>query len=336
MEIGKFPSELLERLLNSAGSGDPRVLLGPRVGEDAAALDFGDRVLVAKSDPVTFATDRAGWYAVQVCANDVACTGATPLWFLATLLAPEWFTPEDAARMFEDVVSGCRELGVTLIGGHSEVTQGIQRPIVMGTMLGEVDREHLVTTGGAQEGDSIIVTKGLAIEGTALLARDDTDGLRRAGIEVSVIDKCKTLLDSPGISVIPEARIASTQHQVHSMHDVTEGGLITALHEVASASGLGLAIEEDSVPILPETAAVCNALALHPLGLLASGAMIATLPAPGVPKLLRSLEGEGIVAWEIGQVLPAEEGRILFTRHGEEVPLPVFQRDELARYFAQG
>lgn len=333
MDVGKFPPELLERLLTSVGSSDPRVLLGPRVGEDAAALDFGDRLLVAKSDPVTFATERAGWYAVQVCANDVACTGATPLWFLATLLAPEWFTPDDAARMFDDVVTGCRELGVTLIGGHSEVTQGIQRPIVMGTMLGEVERERLITTGGAREGDSIVVTKGLAIEGTALLARDNSDELRQAGVEESVIARSAALLDSPGISVIPEARIASTQVPVHSMHDVTEGGLITALHEVAAASELGLAIEEDSVPLLPETAEVCNALGLHALGLLASGALVITLPAPLVPKLLHTLERTGVDAWEIGQMLPIEEGRILFTRQGEEAPLPVFERDELARYF---
>ncbi len=335
MDIGKFPPELLERLLASAGSDDPRVLLGPRVGEDAAALDFGDRLLVAKSDPVTFAAERAGWYAVQVCANDVACTGATPLWFLATLLAPEWFTPDDAARMFDDVVAGCRELGVTLIGGHSEVTQGIQRPIVMGTMLGEVERNQLITTGGAQEGDSIVVTKGLAVEGTALLARDHGDALKQAGVYESVVERSAALLDLPGISVLPEARIAIAQAPVHSLHDATEGGLITALHEVAAASGLGLAIEEDSVPVLPETAEVCNALGLHPLGLLASGTLVITLPAPDVPKLLHALERAGINAWEIGQMLPAEEGLVLFTRQGEEVPLPVFHRDELARYFAE-
>ena len=336
MEVGKFPPELLTRLLESTGAENPRILLGPRLGEDAAALDMGEKALVVTSDPVTFATNRAGWYAVQVCANDVACTGAEPLWFLATLLAPEWFTPDDAARMFEDVASACRELGIALIGGHSEVTQGIQRPIVMGTMLGEVERERLVPTGGAREGDSIVLTKGLAIEGTALLARDDSDGLRRAGLSESVIERSAALLDSPGISVVPEARIASTQHSVHSMHDITEGGLITALHEIAAASGLGIAVEEDSVPILPETFDVCNALGLHPMGLLASGALVVTLPAPSTPGLLHSLERAGINAWEIGQMLPAEEGRILFTRQGDEVPLPVFQRDELARYFAQG
>ncbi len=334
MDIGKFPPELLERLLASAESEDPRVVLGPRVGEDATALDFGDRLLVAKSDPVTFATDRAGWYTVQVCANDVACTGATPRWFLATLLAPEWFTPEDATRLFADVVESCRALNVTLIGGHSEITQGIQRPIVMGTMLGEVERDQLIATGGAQEGDSIVITKGLAIEGTALLARDCAGELRQAGVEESVIDKSARMLDTLGISVLSDAQI-STQTPVHSLHDITEGGLVTALHEVASASGLGVAVEEGSVPVLPETAEVCTALGLHPLGLLASGAMLVTLHSQYTPGLLRALERSGINAWEIGQMLPAEEGRVLFTRSGEEVPLPVFQRDELARYFSE-
>lgn len=335
MEIGKFPAELLGRLLGSIGIDDPRVVLGPRVGEDAAALDFGDRLLVAKTDPVTFATDRAGWYAVQVCANDVACTGATPRWFMATILAPEWFSVADASQLFGDLLSACNNLNVTLIGGHSEVTQGIQRPIVMGTMLGEVDRDHLITTGGAQEGDSIVVTKGLAIEGTAILARDCAEYLTSAGVPSSVIESSATLLHSPGISVLTEARIASTQGAVHAMHDVTEGGLVTALHEISQASGLGLAVEEGSVPVLLETEITCNALELDPLGLLGSGALLIALPAPNAPGLLRELERAGVDAWEIGQMLPAEEGQILFSRSGDEVTLPAFQRDELARFFAQ-
>ncbi len=335
MEIGKFPPELLERLLGSVGLDDPRVVLGPKVGEDAAALDFGDRLLVAKTDPVTFATDRAGWYTVQVCANDVACTGATPQWFLATILAPEWFTEDDASRLFDDVLGACGELGVSLIGGHSEVTHGIQRPIVMGTMLGEVERESLVTTGGAQEGDSIVVTKGLAIEGTAILARDCAENLRMSGVPASVIERSATLLHSPGISVVTDARIAATQNVVHAMHDVTEGGLVTALHEIAQASGLGIALEEGSVPLLPETEETCNALGLDPLGLLGSGALLIVLPAPNAPNLLHGLERAGIDAWEIGQMLPQEEGRILFSRSGDEVTLPVFARDELARFFAR-
>ena len=334
MEIGKFPHDLLQRLLAGVESNDPTVVIGPGIGEDAAVLEVGGRLLVAKSDPVTFATDRIGWYAVQVNANDVACTGGTPKWFLATLLVPERLSSEQAEELFNQVLEACRSLDVTLIGGHSEVTYGIDRPLIMGTMLGEVERDRLITTGGAQESDSIVVTKGIAIEGTALLARERLQDLLKAGVPQEVVERSAALLDKPGISVIRDARIACDTVQVHSLHDVTEGGLFTGLREVAAASGLGLAIEEDSVPLLPETAQVCEALGLDPMGLLASGALLITLPPQEVPGLLSALEADEVDAWEIGRMLAADEGLVLFNRQGEEVELPVFSRDELARYFS--
>jgi hydrogenase expression/formation protein HypE len=333
VELGKFPPELLERLLAKAVTQDPRVLLGPRVGEDAAVIDMGETVLLAKSDPVTFATDRIGWYAVQVNANDVACAGGTPRWFLATLLVPQGFSQEDATGIFDQVLEACRALDVTLVGGHSEVTHGIDRPIVVGSMLGEASRDGLVRTGGAQEGDSIVLTKGIAIEGTALLARDCPEALRRAGVGQPAIDRASTFLSNPGISVVKDCRIAIASSRVHSLHDPTEGGLITGLREVARASGLGLAIEEGSLPVLPECQTICQALGLDPLGLLASGALLITLPAGDVPGLLTALEGEGIVGWEIGQMLAPEEGLIIIGHQGETA-LPEFTRDELARYFS--
>jgi hydrogenase expression/formation protein HypE len=333
VELGKFPPELLERLLAKAVTQDPRVLLGPRVGEDAAVIDMGETVLVAKSDPVTFATDRIGWYAVQVNANDVACAGGTPRWFLATLLVPQGFSQEDAAEIFDQVLEACRALDVALVGGHSEVTHGIDRPIVVGSMLGEAPRDGLVRTGGAQEGDSIVLTKGIAIEGTALLARDCPEALRRAGVGQPAIDRASTFLSTPGISVVKDCRIAIASSRVHSLHDPTEGGLITGLREVARASRLGLAIEEGSLPVLPECQTICQALGLDPLGLLASGALLITLPAGDVPGLLTALEGEGIVCWEIGQMLAPEEGLIIIGHQGETA-LPEFTRDELARYFS--
>jgi hydrogenase maturation factor len=198
-------------------------------------------------------------------------------------------------------------------------------------MLGEVDRDRLVTTAGAREGDSIVLTKGIAIEGTALLARDCSNSLREAGVPPDLIEKCTTLLNSPGISVLQDARLACDVAEVHSMHDPTEGGLATALREVARASGLGLAVEEGSIPVLPECQAVCRALGLHPLGLLASGALLITLAADQVPRLVLALERQGISGWEIGQMLAPEEGLVLFAQEGE-VPLPEFSRDELARY----
>lgn len=335
MDIGKFPPSLLDKLLQKTGVTDPRVLLGPGVGEDAAVLDLGgETLLLAKSDPITFATDRIGWYAVQVNANDIACTGGIPRWFLATLLVPERFTEDQAEELFTQVLDACNAIGVALVGGHSEVTYGIDRPIVSGTMLGEVARDRLIRTGGAQEGDSIVVTKGIAIEGTALLALERADDLRKAGVSDDTIALSVDLLHSTGISVIKDAQIACTTAQVHSMHDVTEGGLITGLREVASASGLGLAIEEGSVPVIPATLEVCQALDLDPLGLLASGALIITLPPTDVPSLLKELEKKGIDAMEIGVMMAPEEGLVYISREGE-VELPQFSRDELARYFSR-
>ena len=333
MQIGKFPADLLERILSKNVISDPRVVVGPRVGEDAAVLDMGDRLLVAKSDPVTFATDRIGWYAVQINANDVACTGGTPKWFLATLLVPETFSEADAEEVFDQVLEACQALGIALIGGHSEVTYGIDRPIIMGSMLGEVARDQLILTSGAQDGDSIVVTKGIAIEGTALLARERAAALREAGVDPETIQRAASLLTEPGISVINDARIACATGRVHSLHDITEGGLVTGLREVALASGLGLAVEEGSIPILGECQEICRALDLDPLGLLASGSLLITLPPSDVPGLLTALEQEGIDGWEIGLMLALEEGLQMIGYQGE-VPLPEFSRDEVARYFA--
>ena len=335
MEVGKFPASLLERILAKVDISDPRVVVGPRVGEDTAVLQTSGSLLVAKSDPVTFATDQIGWYAVQVNANDVACTGGTPKWFLATLLVPERFTEDEAEAVFDQILEACRSIDVSLVGGHSEVTYGIDRPIIMGTMLGEVEQDKLILTGGAQEGDSIVVTKGIAIEGTALLAREKASQLLQAGMSQEEIDKAASLLSVPGVSVLHDARVACASSQVHSMHDVTEGGLVTGLREVAKASGLGLAIEESSVPILSECQEVCEALGLDPLGLLASGALLITLPTADVPGLLTSLEGEGINGFEIGTMIEAAEGLQMVEFHGE-TPLPEFSRDELARYMSSG
>jgi hydrogenase expression/formation protein HypE len=335
LEVGKFPAGLLERILAKVDISDPRVVVGPRVGEDTAVLQTGGSLLVAKSDPVTFATDQIGWYAVQVNANDVACTGGTPKWFLATILVPERFTEDEAEAVFDQILEACRSIDVSLVGGHSEVTYGIDRPIIMGTMLGEVEQDRLILTGGAQEGDSIVVTKGIAIEGTALLAREKSSQLLQAGMTQQAIDKAASLLSVPGISVLHDARIACASSRVHSMHDVTEGGLVTGLREVAKASGLGLAIEESSVPILSECQEVCEALGLEPLGLLASGALLITVPTADVPGLLTSLEGEGINGFEIGTMIEAAEGLQMVEFHGE-TPLPEFSRDELARYMSSG
>jgi len=171
--VGKLPAELLQRLFGKYVAADPRVVVGPQVGEDAAVLDLGDRYLVATTDPITFATDEMGWYALHVNANDLAVRGATPRWFLATVLLPEARSHEaQVEQLFADVAEGCQEIGVSLVGGHTEVTAGLPRAIVVGTMLGEVDKDRLVTTGGAQIGDAVLLTKGVPLEGAAIIARE--------------------------------------------------------------------------------------------------------------------------------------------------------------------
>ncbi len=333
MKLGKFPVDLLERLLSRVEIKDDRVLLGPKVGEDAALLDFGDRVLVVKSDPITFATHLIGWYAVQVNANDVACAGAIPRWFLATLLVPEAFTEKDAEGIFHQLLEACASLDVTLVGGHSEVSRGITQPIIMGCMLGEVEKGKMVRTGGAQDGDSIVVTKGIALEGCALLAQDAADLLSDAGVTAGAVSRAKEFLFSPGISVVKDALTACAAVPVNALHDPTEGGLATCLWELAKAAGVGLAIEEGSIPLLTECTEICDALGLDPLGLLASGALVITLPPEGVPRLFAALEKEGIDAFEIGRITGPEEGVSIIRGHELE-PLPRFERDELARFLA--
>ncbi len=334
MKQGKFPPELLHRLLAAVPSTDDRVLLGPALGEDAALIDMGDRILVAKSDPITFASDLIGWYAVHVNANDVACSGATPRWFLATLLAPQGFEEAQAEAVFGQLLEACQSLGITLVGGHSEITATVERPVIAGFMLGEVDKGKQITTRGAMEGDSIVVTKGVAIEGAALLARDAPDDLEQAGVAAETVSRTRDLLLSPGISVVRDALVACAAAEVHSLHDPTEGGLATGLAEVARAAGVGLAVEEGSIPVLPECLEVCEALGLDPLGLLASGALLVTLAPENVPALVTALEREGIDAYEIGHVTGPEEGvSMISTTAHELVPLPTFERDELARWF---
>jgi hydrogenase expression/formation protein HypE len=237
LPLGKLPPELLARLLAKAPVNDPRVLLGPGIGLDCAVIDLGTQVLVFKSDPITFATDDIGWYAVQINANDVATTGADPRWMLATLLLPEkQTTPALAEKIFDQLVRAANDLQISVVGGHTEVTYGLNRPILVGTLIGEVQRENLVTPAAVQPGDRLLLTKGVPIEGTALLAREFPGRLRPALSEAE-IETAAAYLYQPGISVVRDARIATRAGRVTAMHDPTEGGLASALWELAEASG---------------------------------------------------------------------------------------------------
>jgi len=331
LATGKLPLEVLASLLRCCPIRDPRVLVGPRVGEDAAVIDFGDRLLVAKSDPITFATDRIGWYAVHVNANDIATTGAAPRWLLITLLLPETTATQQMAEgIMNQVAEACRTLGVTVVGGHTEVSFGLDRPLVVGHMLGEVARDRLVQTGGAQVGDAVLLLGGVAVEGASLIARELSARARAAGVSEATLAEARGYLDDPGISVVRAAQVATGAARVHAMHDPTEGGVATALHELAWAAGAGIEVWEDTIPILPACARLCATLHADPLGLIASGALLAAVAPQDIPAVMAACRDAGIACAHIGEVRPQEAGAFLVSR-GARRPLPRFDRDEIAR-----
>ena len=259
LQPGKLPPELLQRLLATYTKVDPRVIVGAVVGEDAAVIQMGDRYLVAKADPITFATDAIGYYAVVVNANDIATRGGQPKWFLATLLLPEHGCTEALVEsIFAQMAQACETFGIALIGGHTEVTYGLDRPILSGHMLGEVAPTALVTTGGAQVGDVLLLTKGICIEGTSVIAREREADLRRRGLCETLIRRAKNFLVNPGISVVRDAQLACGAGRVHAMHDPTEGGLAMAIHEVATAAHVGVVLDQAGLPILEEASLLCH------------------------------------------------------------------------------
>ena len=330
--VGKLPMDLLQGLLDRYQGQDERLVVGPRVGEDAAVLDMGERYLVVKSDPITFATDEIGWYVVHVNANDLATMGATPRWLLLTLLLPEGRTDEQLVEdLFSQVSQACQSLGVALCGGHTEITHGLDRPIAVGLMLGEVEREDLVRTAGVEVGDLIIQTKGIAIEGTSVLAREMAEPLA-AKMGTELVARGKRFLQDPGISVVPDARIVCRAGRPHAMHDPTEGGLATGLWELAHASGKRLIIDLSAVHVYPETAAFCQELKLDPLGLIASGSLLVAVAPGESAQMIEALSREGIGAYVIGRVVEGSASVQAETPDGL-APLPIFEQDELTRLF---
>ena len=330
---GKLPVALLAELLGQEVPTDPRVLIGPRVGEDAAVIDMGDLLLIAKSDPITFATDAIGYYAVTVNANDIAVMGGTPRWFLATLLLPETSTTATLVRdIFAQIRQACQQLGIALVGGHTEITVGLHRPILSGHMLGEVQRERLVTSAGVQVGDALLLTKGFPVEGVSIMARERAAQLAAQGYAASDIARWQQFLYTPGISVMREALVLQQAIEVHAMHDPTEGGVATGLRELAQASGVGLHISAEQLPVLPEGALLCEAFGLDPLGTIASGALLAAVPAVQTARAIHACATVGIACYRIGTAVADPEAVVRYTGTTAQ-PLPTFTRDEIVQLF---
>jgi hydrogenase maturation factor len=329
LPLGKLPPELLGQLLAAAPVTDPRVLLKPGIGLDCAVLDVGDKLLVLKSDPITFATDDIGWYLVQVNSNDIATMGAVPRWLMVTMLLPQGKTTAvSIEQISQQLYAACREKDISVIGGHTEITYGIDRPILIGTLIGEVAREKLVTPRGARVGDRILLTKGIPIEGTAILAREFPARLADVLSEVE-LRQAQDYLYQPGISVLRDAQIATQAGRVTAMHDPTEGGLAGALWELAEACGHRLQVDTTAVPIPYLAQKVCATFDLNPLATIASGALLLTAVAGDVPAIVAALQDEGIGCAEIGVVVEGKTA--VYDQSNQLLPRP--SRDEITRVF---
>ena len=327
---GKLPTDLLRRLLSQLDVDDSRVVVSGAVGEDAAVIERDDNYLVLAADPVTFAADRIGWYAVQINANDIAAMGATPQYFLSTILLPSGSATEEfVEQVMLEINRACRELGCLAVGGHTEVTAGIDRPIVSGAMVGEVDKAFLKTTSGAKEGEMIVLTQGIAIEATAILARERRESVREQfGDDFQ--EKAAGFLTAPGISVVKAGTRAARIDGVSAMHDVTEGGVATALWELAQASKVGLIVLESEIPRFWESSQLAKSFGFDLLGAVSSGALLMTVSEKNTKAVLDAMLEEDIPANVIGRVTSTQRG-VKLRRGSEDIDLPLFTQDELVR-----
>ncbi len=320
---GKVPVELLERVLGRLGAHPPEVRLGPRVGEDAAAIDLPAGTLVVATDPITLTSGDLGRFSVLVNANDVAVTGARPRWFLAAALLPPGTTAAGVEELFAGLREATASAGVALVGGHTEVTSAVTRPVVVGQMLGLAETGRVVATGGLAPGHVVLQVGPAPIEGAAVLAREAAE--RLGSLPPSVREAAARALDEPGISVV-EPALAAAALGASSLHDPTEGGLAAGLHEMASASGVGIRVDPRAVLWFEPGLAVCEALGADPWATLASGALLAGFPPERADEALAELGGAGFRAAAIGR---AVEGSGVADTDGRAIPWPA--RDEVAR-----
>jgi len=331
LAAGKLPNDLLAPYLEALDIEDPSLLIHPGIGEDVAVIDRGgDDLIVLKSDPVTFSTDAIGRYAVAVNANDIATAGARPRWFLTTLLLPCGTTPSQAKTIMQQLSQNARRWGVTLCGGHTEITDAVCRPVVAGMMVGTVKRGNLIEKKNMAPGDAVLFTKGVAVEGTAIIAREFATRLLAGGITAQEINVGRSFLNH--ISILPEARLAAEDGRVSAMHDVTEGGLATALSELSVAGRHKISVEMENIPVLDQTRKFCGALGLNPLGLIGSGSLLICCPPDYCDGLIERLEKQSIAAAKIGKVMASGTG-IEAWHQGRKARWPQFDTDEIARLY---
>jgi len=330
LPVGKLPVELLRGFLGAAANANPDVIVGPGIGADAAAIRFGAETLIVKTDPITFATSEIASYLVAVNSNDIACMGGVPEYLLATVLLPEGrTTAASAVELLESIEAAAQAAGITLVGGHTEITHGLDRPIVCGCMLGRLKHDHVIQTRDARPGDKLLLSKSLPLEAISIIAHERPERLELGPAD---LERARNLIKNPGISVVREARLALAVGGVTAMHDPTEGGLATGLHELAEASGCGLVVDYESLPLDQLTAQVLAPFAIDPLGAIASGSLLLACAPDKAGAILTAWRQAGIRGSLIGEITADQQH--LLVKGGQTIELPSFAADEITKVFA--
>ena len=311
MEIGKVPENVLKRsILKQIKTKRPEVLVGADVGEDCAIIGLQpDDVMVLSTDPITGTTKEMGRWAVMISANDIASSGAEVVGVLVCALLPPRIREIKIRELMQEIEACCQELNIQVVGGHTEVTDAVNRPVLSVTGIGKVKKERMIPTKGAKPGQDIVITKWAALEGTAILAKEKEEELLQK-FPAFLIEEAKGY--SQYLSIIKEAAIAGKSN-VSAMHDITEGGVFGALWEMAESAGVGLTIDLKKIPIKQATVEICNYFDVNPYEMMSSGSLM--LAADNGYDLVRVLEEAGIHAAVIGKVT---EGNDRVVTNGEE------------------
>ncbi len=330
--LGKVPNKVLQEIVfRNLGSKRDDVVLNPSIGEDAAIVQAGNELLAVSSDPITGAEEWLGWLAVHVSTNDVATRGVQPRWFNSIILLPKNSTAELVEKICTQMDKAASQLNVAIIGGHCEVTPGIEHPIVTGCAIGVAEEGKYVTCGGARIGDHIILTKGTGIEGTAILASDRRTELLKV-FDENFLNQAENFFEK--ISVVKDALTAFKIGGVSAMHDPTEGGVAGGLHELADAANIGFNVHEEKILVSEETHKICAHFNVDPMQLISSGSLLIVAKEEKTDKIISNLSNNDVQSSIIGEVTKPALGRNLVTRTGEKTRLIRPVSDHLWRALA--
>ena len=317
MEIGKVPHNLLQKIVfQKLTHFDEKVKVASGIGEDCAILESGEQSIVLSCDPITGTAKEVGRLAVHVSCNDIASSGVRPLGLLVTILLPPESTEDDLDKVMTEISETAETLNVSIIGGHTEVTDAVTRIVINTTAIGISDKKNVICSAGAAPGDKIIMTKTAAPEGTAIIAFEKEEELTRV-FGKDLVSKAQSMMTQ--ISVVEEGvTIGDLESSaIHAMHDITEGGIYGAVWELAEASDAGVIIYEENIPMTEETKKICAHYNLDPYRLIASGNMILT--TSDSETVLKALEEKQIRATVIGEIVENPLKRLIFKNEKQEI-----------------